>query len=234
MKFYCEAVPQKKAGGKAFNYVYHKNSQINIRGVINRHLQNINRNIYAVRDKDLKWLTEHLMVCWRKEWGPELPSPQITRKLQSIEPADLQQIFTYLKKEFLFSCHSETYCLVSHINSFLLMGARIAPPSQLKSLLNLKNYEHGEYVTQQKNFQGEIRSVETPSDKRMYAEDTECCPVKMLKTIIRKDPLWCHITLPPWLSCPGQFRERERERERFGSHLSLYLNALFIILLPKL
>lgn len=52
------------------------------------------------------------------------------------------------------------------------MGARIAPPTQLKSLLNLKNYEHGEYVTQQKKFQGEIRSVETPSDKRMYAEDT--------------------------------------------------------------
>lgn len=39
---------------------------------------------------------------------------------------------TVLEKGLLFSSHSETRCLVPHINSFLVKGAGIAPPTQLK------------------------------------------------------------------------------------------------------
>lgn len=180
MKFYCEAVPQKKAGGKASTDVYHKISLINIRGAINRHLQDINRNIDIVRDKEFKMANRALdgLLKERMRSGASLP----TNHKEIIEPADLQKIFIYLKKGssspvilrytvwFLTSIH------------FLSRGLEFHHQLNLQSF-EFKNDENGEYVTlshdtQQKSFQGGIRSVEAPSDKRMYADDTECCQLK--------------------------------------------------------
>ena len=50
-KFYCEARPQVKDQEQQ---EYHRHTLKNIRGAVNRHLQDIGRNIDIVRDKEFK------------------------------------------------------------------------------------------------------------------------------------------------------------------------------------
>ena len=102
-----------------------------------------------------------------------------------------------------------------------------------KKSFEFKNDENGEYITlshdtQQKNFQGGIRSAEAPSDKRMYADDTECCPVKMLKLLLEKTPLMPHHCSTSMIKLPWPF-----QKELFGSHPSHYPNAPFRIFYLK-
>lgn len=124
----------------------------------------------------------------RMRSGTSLP----TNHKEIIEPADLQKMFTYLKKG------SSSPVILRHAVWFLTSIHFLSRGLELHHQLNLKSFEfkndeNGEYVTlshdtQQKNFQGGIRSAEAPSDKRMYADDTECCPVKMLKLLLEKTP----------------------------------------------
>lgn len=130
MKFYCEAVPQKKAGGNASTDVYHKNSLINIRA-INRHLQDINRNIDIVRDKEFKMANRALdgLLKERMRSGTSLP----TNHKEIVEPADLQKMFTYLKKG------SSSPVILRHAVWFLTSIHFLSRGLELHHQLNLKS-----------------------------------------------------------------------------------------------
>ena len=91
MKFYAEARPKKE------NEVYHKNTMINIRAAINRHIQDTQRKplLDIVRDTDFK-IANGVLDCLLKQrmrTGESKP----TKHKPIIDQEDLTTIACYLK-----------------------------------------------------------------------------------------------------------------------------------------
>lgn len=83
-------------------------------------------------------------------------------------------------------------CVVSLVCTPCYSWIRV-PPSTANRLVSFQKDENSrQYVslcheTQQKNFQGGIRSEEAPSGKRIYeVPESETCPVKMLRLLLSK------------------------------------------------
>jgi hypothetical protein len=115
-----------------------------------------------------------------------------TQHKEIIEESDLRKIFTYLKNDEtspIILRHCVWFLTSIHFLSRGLEFHHQLSPTSFEFLSD----ENGEYAilthdTQQKNFQGGIGCKEAPAGKRMYADGSVCCPIKMLKLLIDKTP----------------------------------------------
>ena len=91
-KFYCEARPQKSDTEE----LYDKNTLKNIRGAINRFLQDIGRiNIDIVRDKEFKTANKTLDGLLKTGMASGMSNPTTHKAI--ISTADLDKIHEYLE-----------------------------------------------------------------------------------------------------------------------------------------
>jgi hypothetical protein len=103
------------------------------------------------------------------------------------EESDMRKIFTYPKNGEVFPT------ILPHRVWFLTPVHLLSRGLQFHQQLTPKTFEFpsnedGEYVIlthgTQKSFQDGISCKEAPADKRMYADGSECCHVKMSKLLI--------------------------------------------------
>lgn len=184
-KFYCEATPQED---KKFD-IYHKNTLKNIRSAINRHLSDINSGIDIVHDKAFKHANCSLNSLLRDRITLGMSRP--TKHKETISKDDLRKISAYLYKAYrdpvaLRLC--VWYILSIH---FVTRGLEWHH-KLTKNAFQFQTDENGnEYVSlteeTRRCYQVGSNSSEANSDKRMYATNTETCPVKMLKFFIDKN-----------------------------------------------
>ncbi|XP_048749546.2 uncharacterized protein LOC125661544 isoform X3 [Ostrea edulis] len=192
-KFYCEAKPKPlNSRQNAFTAEaageYHKNTLKNIRGAINRHLQDLGRNIDIVNDKEFRATNRTLKGLLKLRMQERLSRPSLQDDVISEE--DLKSIFAYFKNAeshpvLLRQC--VWFNLAIH---FVTRVTEFHPQLKINSFL-FKSDETGEYAVllheiKQKNAQGGSNGEDVLSDKRMYATQTRQCPVKMLKLLIEK------------------------------------------------
>ncbi|XP_069131278.1 uncharacterized protein [Argopecten irradians] len=189
-QFYAEARPKKTEMSADENQMYHKNTLINIRGAINRHLTDIHRDIDIIRDKQFKKANGVLdgLLKLRARSGTLKP----TNHKEIIDKMHMERISTYLS-----NCSTNPIILRQNVwfnlsIHFVTRGMEFHHQLSTNSFTFHKNEPlDSEYVTinhstQQKNYQGGIHSDEAPQDKRMYSTGTASCPVKMLKLLISK------------------------------------------------
>lgn len=170
---------------------YHKNSFKSIRAGINRHLRDLDRDLDIVRDKGFRKANDILDGKLKQNLQQGLSRP--TKHKEVIPVSDLNKINTYL-----FSAHNPVilrYRVWYHIAiHFVTRGLEFHQQLNLKSFVFKKDENDREYAslsheTKQKNWQGGLDTREASSDKRMYANISEKCPVKDLKLLIEKtDP----------------------------------------------
>lgn len=205
-KFYCEARPKENKNSAS---IYHKNTLVNIRGAINRHIQDIQRDppVDIVRDKEFKSANGVLDGLLKQRMRNGESKPTIHKPI--IDKQDLEKISTYFKRA------ESSPIILRHCVWFLLSVHFVSRGLEFHHQLRLNSFdfhedEHGEYAvlnheTQQKNYQGGILSAETDS-KRMYATGGKICPLKMLRLLINKtDPAATHLFnqyRKESLSCP--------------------------------
>ena len=98
-RFYCETRPQpKKSQSHEYTeepHLYHKNSLINIRAAINRHLADLRRDIDIVHDKEFKTSNGILDGLFKERTRQGLLKP--TKHKAIIDEADLGKIYSYLQ-----------------------------------------------------------------------------------------------------------------------------------------
>ncbi|XP_062577797.1 uncharacterized protein LOC134239637 [Saccostrea cucullata] len=92
-KFYCSAMPKGKDDDD--KSLYHKNSLINIRAAINRHLADLRRDVNVVKDKEFRTANGILDGLFKERTQLGLSKP--TKHKEIIEIHDLQKIYQYLK-----------------------------------------------------------------------------------------------------------------------------------------
>ena len=155
---------------RTFAEEYHKNTLTNIRAAINRHFQDIGREIDIVRDKEFKQANRALDGYLKERMKSGNSKP--TAHKQIIQPNDLNKISTYLSrasKDPVILRHAVWYNIAIHfVSRGMEFHHQLRPDS-----FEFKSDEHGEFVTishetQQKNFQGGLYSKEAPADRRMY------------------------------------------------------------------
>lgn len=194
-RFYCEAKPKSTSKRseeltdvQAENY--HKNSLKSIRSAINRYLQDLKRSMDIVRDKEFK-SANHTLDGMLKEMT-KTGASRATNHKSVIHPEDLERISSY----FLSAPYNPIVlrqCVWYHLSIHLVTrGLEFHHQLRTDSFLFQKDENNRQYVTlchetQQKNFQGGIRSEEAPSGKRIYeVPESEICPVKMLRLLLSK------------------------------------------------
>jgi hypothetical protein len=93
-QFYCEARPKEKHPNSQ-EPLYHKNTLLNIRAAINRHLADLKRNISIVKDKEFRTANGILdgLFKERTKLGQSVP----TKHKKIIEQHDLEKIYAYLQ-----------------------------------------------------------------------------------------------------------------------------------------
>ncbi|XP_062585459.1 uncharacterized protein LOC134247142 [Saccostrea cucullata] len=181
-KFYCEARPLKDGE------LYHKNTLKNLRGAINRKLADLKRNIDIVKDKDFK-TSNGVLHGLLKERVREGTSKSTQHK-DLIEKCDMEKNSTYFKDAQLNPIILRQCVYFNIAIHFISRGQEFHHQLKLDSF-SFQSDDTGAYVTlsheiQQKNHQGGLGNVEMNTDKRMYATDTESCPVGMLQLLIEK------------------------------------------------
>lgn len=193
-RFYCEARPQPKKSKENESQneepLYHKNSLINIRAAINRHLADLKREIDIVHDKEFKTPNGILDGLFKERTRLGLSKP--TQHKAIIDETDLLKIYTYLqgaKSSSTILRHAVWYFLAIH---FVSRGMEFHHQLQVNSF-KFHHDDTGKYVTLehetlQKNRQGGISSNDgNNTDIRMYATgDKNCCPVELLQLLINK------------------------------------------------
>nr|XP_022306586.1 uncharacterized protein LOC111112973 [Crassostrea virginica] len=193
-RFYCEARPQpKKSQSHEYTeepHLYHKNSLINIRAAINRHLADLRRDIDIVHDKEFKTSNGILDGLFKERTRQGLSKP--TKHKAIIDEADLRKIYSYLqgaKTSPIILRQAVWYFLAVH---FVSRGMEFHHQLQRNSF-EFHEDESGKYATLkhdtlQKTFQGGLTSNDDQStEKRMYAtNDPSCCPVELLTLLIEK------------------------------------------------
>ena len=195
-KFYCEATPKqtdarKRAVGDAQATEYHRNSLLNIRAAINRHIKDLKRDVDIVRDKPFKRANNTLDGFLKHKTATGLSAP--VKHKEILSEADLVKIASHLEN---YDCSAQIlrdcawYVIAIH---FVTRGLE-AHHQLRRDSLSFRHDESGQYVTlshdlQQKNHQGGIEKSEHKGEKRVYATGTKLCPVKVLKLFLEKtDP----------------------------------------------
>ncbi|XP_069140542.1 uncharacterized protein [Argopecten irradians] len=197
-KFYCEATPrnvQKRNENLTEKQaeVYHKNTMINIRAAINRHLQDLKRDIDIVRDKQFKPANKTLdgLLKVRMTTG----ASRATKHKEVIPENDMKKISTYLQGSLnspYILRQAVWFNLALH---FVSRGLEFHKQLRLDSFAFSED-ENGNFVTlrhltHQKNHTGGISKSEDENTKKMYAVPSagQFCPVSLLKLLIDKtDP----------------------------------------------
>ncbi|KAK3106038.1 hypothetical protein FSP39_011471 [Pinctada imbricata] len=191
-RFYAEAQPanvSKRANSmsEAQASEYHKNSFKAIRSAINRHLNDLNRDIDIVRDKAFKTANQALDGKLKQNVADGLSRP--TKHKDVISTPDLHLINTYLHSDTnpIVLRHKVWYDLSVH---FVSRGLELHPQLHMDSFKFMNDETGREYVTllhdvRQKNHQGGIDFNEC-SDKRMYSSGDESCPVKSLRELMSR------------------------------------------------
>ena len=198
-KFYCEARPKPSKNTAPKDY--HRNTMINIRGAINRYIQNIKRvpPIDICKDKEFKTANGVLDGLLKEQMKSGTAKPTQHKKI--IERSDLDKISDYFKMCFtspvvLRQCVWFQICI-----HFVSRGLELHHQLHLNSF-DFSEDDSGEYATlshetKTKTEQGGIQSMVAESkttEKRMYATGTDLCPVKLLKHLINKsDPKSTHL-----------------------------------------
>ncbi|XP_033725030.1 uncharacterized protein LOC117315013 isoform X3 [Pecten maximus] len=186
-KFYCEARPKnvdRRSGSLPVKQaeVYHKNTLINIRAALNRHLQDLNRDIDLVRDKEFKKANRTLdgILKERVKDGTSRP----TQHKEIIPKTDLNKILTYLHGAedcpFVLR-HAIWYQLAVH---FICNGLEF---HKLRAdTVEFSHDDYGEYACiHHKSCQGGPSKLDV-NRKRMYATGDSLCPVKLLRLLMKK------------------------------------------------
>ncbi|KAK3105732.1 hypothetical protein FSP39_004479 [Pinctada imbricata] len=193
-RFYAEAQPanvSKRANclSEAKASEYHKKSFKTIRSAINRHLNDLNRDIDIVRDKAFKTANQTFDGKLKQNVAEGLSRP--TKHKDVISTSDLHLINTYLHSDInpIVLCHKVWYDLSVHFFSRgLEFHLQLHMDSFKSTCMNEKTGR--EYVTllhdvRQKNHQGGIHFNEC-SDKRMYSSGDVSCPVKSLRELMSR------------------------------------------------
>ncbi|KAK3089650.1 hypothetical protein FSP39_005342 [Pinctada imbricata] len=200
--FYAEIQPKpsEKENQEETSSEYHKNTIKGIRSALNRHLNDIGRNIDIVKDKEFKQANAALQGKLKQNMQLGLSKP--TQHKAVISPADLQKISTYLTSGVnpVLLRYRVWFDLSIH---FVSRGLEFHQQLNPQSFLFLEDDNGNEYValsheTKQKNWQGGLSNQEAPQDKRMYATGEPTCPVLSLKSFLRHtdtqaDALFNHI-----------------------------------------
>ena len=181
MRFYCEARSKSSE-------VYHKNTLINLRAAINRHLADLKRNIDIVKDPDFKTANGVLDGLFKERVRDG--TSKSTQHKAIIEKEDLVKISTYLE-DAASSPVALRLCVWYQLSvHFVTRGLEFHFQLQRDSF-NFLHDESGDYVelkheTNMKNHQGGLHNTECQSGKRMYATNGKACPVAMLKLLLEK------------------------------------------------
>lgn len=192
-KFYAEAQPKAMSGReKKFSpelgNEYHKNSMKNVRAAINRHLKDSGRVIDIVNGTN--FTSANKMLCAKLKNNLKTGVSRPTQHYPVIDAEELTKIHEYLKKDdpvtlrlriwYLFAIH------------FVTRGLEFHRQLKMSSVLILTDATGSEYITLshetlQKNHQGGTNETGgESSDKRMYANGTEMCPVASVKKFLEK------------------------------------------------
>lgn len=190
--FYAEATPKiskkaQEAGSRPAEY--HKNTLINVRAAINRHLHDIGRSeIDIVRDKSFKTANNMLDAKLKANVRNGLSRPTVHKAI--ISKGDFEQINTYLAGDNPVLLRYRVWLnLAIHFVSRGLEFHIQLTPTSFKFLRdeNDKEYVVITHETTQKNKQGGLGNIEAPcSDKRMYSTQDDRCPVDALRRFLSK------------------------------------------------
>lgn len=172
---------------------YQKNSYKSIRSAINRHLQDLGRDIDIVRGKEFRSSNSILDGKLKKNLQEGLARP--TKHKEIINTADLEKISTYLYENFTpVALRFRIWFLLSiqFVSRGLEFHEQLKPNSFVfKTDENGHEYATLSHSTKQKNWQGGIDTADGPKEKRMYAipDLGQKCPVNSLKLFLAKtDP----------------------------------------------
>lgn len=195
-RFYAEATPKNVKNraeqmGESLAGEYHKNSLVNVRAALNRHLKDLKRNEFdIVRDREFKPANQMLDGKLKHNVKSGVSRP--TKHKEIISQEDLEKINTYLAPS--------TPVLLRYRIWFNLAIHFVSRGLEFHQQLNTKSFtfshdENGrefvsiEHELKQKNWQGGLANKETSGDKRMYETGDDNCPVKLLKLFLSKtDP----------------------------------------------
>jgi len=175
---------------------------------LNRHLNDIGLDFDIVRDKQFKTANE--MLDAKLKSNVELGISRPTKHKAIICETDLNKIDTYLNSEVnpVLLRYRVWYNLAIHFGS---RGLEFHKQLNINSFqIQTDQSNNTEYVvltheTRQKNFQGGLESEDSPSDKRMYATQTDTCPVAALRLLLERTDqsatsLFNHCSKPAMLS----------------------------------
>ena len=131
-RFYCEAKPKdtdKRKEKMATNHAeeYHKNTLRNIRGAINRHLQDIGREMDIVRDKEFKHSNSILNGFLKERMRSGSSKPTAHKEI--IDNEDLKRNRHIPSKCTAASHYPEIVRLVQSFSPFHHQGDGIPPPA---------------------------------------------------------------------------------------------------------
>ena len=183
-KFYCEARPQVKDQEQQ---EYHRHTLKNIRGALNRHLQDIGRNIDIVRDKEFKLANKTMDGVLKSRLHQTSVRPHVK---DLISTDDLDRIDSYLRAAptdpiLLRQC--VWFQLSIH---FVVQGHQFHKLLTKDWFVFTRDTDDREYVTlteeARKNNTRGGKMDESMADKPMYATGETNCPVEMLRLLIKK------------------------------------------------
>jgi hypothetical protein len=188
-KFYCEAKP-KPLNSRPNTFTaevvgeYHKNTLKNIRGAINRHLQDLGRNIDIVNDKEFRATNKTLKGLLKLRMEERLLRPSLQDEFISEE--DMKSIIVYFQNA---DSHPVILRQCVWFNLAKHFSTRVGEFHQRLKInsFSFKSDEKGEYAYL--SHEVKVKSIlceDSPVKKRMYATQTRQCPVKLLKLLIEK------------------------------------------------
>lgn len=169
---------------------YNHNSYKSIRSALNRHLQDLGRDLDIVRGREFRSSNNILDGKLKKNLEEGLARP--TQHKQIIPSPELTKMWSYLNGDndpialrfrvwFQLSVH------------FVSRGLEFHEQLKINSLIVKKDENGNEFVTlthetRQKNWQGGIDTSENQKEKRMYAVEIagDSCPVKSLLLFLSK------------------------------------------------
>lgn len=169
--------------------LYHKNTLINIKEAINRHLADIQKDVNIVHDKEFRTANGILDGFFKERTWLDLSKP--TSHKDIIEIHDLQKIYKYLQgatSSPVVLRHAVWYFLsINFITRGLEFHHKFNHNSFVFCTDETCQYAALQHKTLQNNHQGGVDADDSHTDKRMYATDNEnCCHVYLLKLLISK------------------------------------------------
>ena len=171
-KFYGGA---KSKGGD----VYHKNTLKNIRGAINRHMQDLGREIDVIRGIEFRSANRVLDGMMKQMAKDELYRPKQHKPMLYTE--DIVKISTYFQ-DAKYSPIKLRQCVWYNLSfHFVSLGAEFHHHLKLDSFIFQKDDNGDEYVTLSDEYKQSFAA-----DKRIYAIGGDVCPVKMLRQFIER------------------------------------------------